>query len=731
MSGKVGLGVAWPLCLAGLCLRTAAAQPTYDPPMERFVTHRPRLFIHAESLSTVTQAADRAHGAWLNGVRDQVSRLAANTNLPAGDYGVESAAAAFFFLCERTPERLNVATGLLERSVGYYRACDLESRVVSHYSATRIHAITAYDWLYDAMPPDARLRLGRELLAHVARRVTPPRVAAGDNLDGFPSGFYGELSLPWYVGIATRGTGSDEEKSAAAIAFGYDQHMRMLEHRRRLAGDDGGGATATLGYTLGADPWAEWNFFHTMESAFALPVATNWPHAALLPNYVLWNRLPGHLEFGAGDAFHMTNELPDQDLYTHLAQIRHFYGRSQPVQAALAAWLQGQCRRPFYSLAWPLTPFLLTELDRSPPPREPPNAPFARHFEGMGQFFMRSGWGADDTYALFTAGGSCDRHKHFDENTFVIFRQGFLALDSGTRPEPGSHLFQYYCRTVAHNGVLIRMEGETLPYYWGTPAPGEPALPAANDGGMRSPTGAVIRAFHTTPDYTYIASDATGCYHPGKCRLAVRQFMHIQPDRFVIFDRVTAVEPDYPKTWLLHTANEPRVEGDRWVADHGAGRLWGRTLLPRDAALTTVGGDGREFWNDGRNWPIPDGSLPGDPAPGMTDTMGRWRVEVSPPAAAREDVFLHVLQAGDGRAGSEMTPVRLLEDGDWAGVEFEQQGCVVRAEFRTKGDLLARIRIEGEGRLLNNTLNNTIQPQSGLTLVGPAAPTELRTDGAE
>ncbi|MEI6150530.1 MAG: heparinase II/III family protein, partial [bacterium] len=254
--------------------------------------------------------------------------------------------------------------------------------------------------------------------------------------------------------------------------------------------DDGGEASPTLGYALRANPWAEFNFFHTMRSAFGQDIAPRWPHVALLPHYILWNVLPGGRQFGSGDTDHETNEIPLEQLYTHCAQLRHFFGKTEPSWAALAATLQTRLPSTYYFLAAnPITPFLLTQASPSAPVGWPPaNLPKARHFPGLGQFFLRSGWGDDDTYALFTAGGCTDgisAHRHFDQNGFTIFHKGFLALDSGTRPEPGSHLFQYFCRTVAHNGLLIRMEGERLPDYWGAVAPGEPVLPIANDGGMR------------------------------------------------------------------------------------------------------------------------------------------------------------------------------------------------------------------------------------------------------
>ena len=63
-----------------------------------------------------------------------------------------------------------------------------------------------------------------------------------------------------------------------------------------------------------------------------------------------------------------------------------------------------------------------------------------------------------------------------------------------------------------------------------------------------------------------------------------------------------------------------------------------RTLLPTDARLTPVGGPGKEVWAAGKNWPIQTTGL----QPENLALMGKWRVEVTPGTARKDDVFLHV-----------------------------------------------------------------------------------------
>lgn len=704
------------LALAAWGQARAESGPDGGPPWERFRTDHPRLFFNRNTFPVVRARALGPEREWFDNLRRRCDAMTGKAH-PVRDHGGLAASAAFVHLVTGEERYLTLATGLLQRSIAYYRDCDRNNRSVNWYSTSRINAIAAYDWVYNFLSSEERRRLGRELLAHVDA-VQPGRgkpTVHRRNTSSYTTGFYGTPSLLWYAGVATLGAGIDDARARDFTERGYDLYVKTLEHRRRATGDDGGAASPSLNYAWGAYPWAEFNFFHTMQSAFETDIAPQWPYVAHGVYYFLWNRLPGRRWFGSGDAYHDTNALPTWQTYTHLAQIRHFYGRAEPECAALAHWMQKQLEHQGYTSTWPCHPFLLTGLEQSPGPRPAGVQPLARHFESMGQIFMRSGDGPDDTYALFTAGGILAQHKHFDENNFVIFKQGFLALDSGTRPEPGSHLFQYYCRTVAHNCVLVRMEGERLPRYWGSRAPGEPDLPPANDGGMNRQVGAKMLAFETLPQYAYIASDATPCYNAEKCALALRQFVFVPPDHFVIFDRVVSRRPEYGKTWLLHTAREPKIEGDTFAAEHEQGRLFCRTLLPTDASIIKVGGPGRQFWNDGRNWPLPKGWRITDD----TELLGQWRIKVSPGTSREADEFLHLIQVGDRRNLTGMDEARLISTDAHVGVEFNSMGRTVAVLFGLGGDPSGRITMTGGARPVARNFTTEVRKQAGLTGEAP------------
>ena len=106
-------------------------------------------------------------------------------------------------------------------------------------------------------------------------------------------------------------------------------------------------------------------------------------------------------------------------------------------------------------------------------------------------------------------------------------------------------------------------------------------------------------------------------------------------------------------------------------------------LLPVDnnRQLSSVGGPGKEYWVFGTNYAndieprqLERGSL----------EPGAWRIELSPKATAREDLFLTVMQVTDRRAPGRL-PVRLIELRDRVGSYIERPDGNRLVLFRRDG----------------------------------------------
>lgn len=671
----------------------------------------PRLFFNADTWPQVRERALGDEQAWYANIKGRVDRLLRDLDGVAHpkprELGPESAWAAFVYLMTEEARYLDLAKKCLDASLRFYDLCYEQRRSVNWYSTTRVHATLAWDWLYNDLTEAERRDYLQRLVRAIDRVLKARPAIHRENMSGFNTGFYGVRNCLWFIGCTGYGTGIETELVDEWLVWGRNENMKLLEHRKKACGDDGGGASPTLGYVFGAYPWAEQNYFYTWLSATGQNIAPDWPHGAWLANYVIWNWIEadgGPFEFGYGDTPHTDNRLRTSQLYTHMANIRHLYGDAAPEAAALARHVQEMVPQRGYTTTYFIYPFLLTNLDSAANPFVPKDLPLARHFDNMGQIFMRSGTGKDDTYCLFTCGGILAQHRHYDALNFVIYRRGFLALDSGTRYREeinGQHLANYFAQTVAHNCVLIHQPGEPPARYWG-------GTVEANHGGQHRQLGSVVEAFETNDDFVYVAGDATACYQhradEQKCSLATRQLVFLPPDHFVIFDRVTSTKPEYRKEWLLHTAHEPAIDGKTIQADHMEGRMFCRTLLPADAMLTPVGGPGKEFWAAGRNWDIDTGNL----RPEHLAMMGQWRVEVSPGAPREQDVFLHVIQVG-GQDLQQMGEAALVGN---HGVRVATAGGAWEITFDAKGPLGGHIKCEAKN--IDRRLADTVQPQVGI-----------------
>ena len=693
--------------------------------VEKIRKDHPRLFFNSHTWPVVRQRALGPEKQWYLYIKERVDRLIRDTSskeiLEAREYGQEAAWSAFVYRMTAEPKYLELSKKCLDASLRFYDECFHQRKSVNWYSTSRVHATLAWDWLYEALSEPERQDYMLRLVRAIDRVLKAKPTIYRENMSGYSSGFYGVKNCLWFIGCTAFDTGIEEDKVNEWFLWGRNENMKLLEHRRKACGDDGGGASATLGYVLGAYPWSEQNFFYTWLSATGENIAPEWPHSAWLANYVIWNWIEaddGPLEFGYGDRPHTKNAMPTSQLYTHMANIQHLYSNQRPKEAALAKHVQELLPRKQYSSSWFIYPFLLTNLGDSLESFNPQDLPKARHFENMGQIIMRSGTDYDDTYCMVSCGGILEQHRHYDALNFVIYHKGFLVLDSGTRYKEfdnGEHLANYYAQTIAHNCVVIHQPGEPPARYWGGTVVG-------NHGGQHKQLGSIVKAFETNEDYVYVAGDATACYQHGgvkkaaqlylgeKCTLVTRQIVFLIPNHFIIFDRVVSTDSNYPKEWLLHTAHEPYISGKIIKAQHNEGRMLCKTILPKDAILQAVGGPGKEFFAAGKDWDIV--------RDGLTEKnlalMGQWRVEVAPGQARKKDVFLHVIQVG-GQDLEMMDKTELIDEGDTCGVKVIKDRQVWDVIFNTTGALGGQITRTGEGQRIDKDLTSRVQKQVGIT----------------
>ena len=364
------------------------------------------------------------------------------------------------------------------------------------------------------------------------------------------------------------------------------------------------------------------------------------------------------------------------------------------------------------------------------------------------------------TFATFRAGNwTWFNQNHWDQGNFCIYSHGEdLLVDGGVYDGGGDvTVINYHHQTIAHNSLLIKDPRQTKGWHFydwtldgfensgGQNRPWRETLPdAVLDGARKDPRWpqsegsyvhdmADIERKADNPRYTYAYADLTNAYANPRweedyaaSRLAdvdyrpkvgnvTRQWFYLRPraddadEYFVTFDRVSSTDASFQKTNLLHFIGEPvftngglvdsEVPGhietyaaDRFTMALGGAVLHGATVLPADPRIRKVGGEGYEYWVNGTNYdPFPDA---GDENP----LGGVWRLEIMPPTAERDDLFLNVLHP-DWRGAPAPTVTRIPGD-SCEGAAFDGWVLMFAKEEAAQSALGYSVDMDGAQRHL-------------------------------
>lgn len=664
--------------------------------MKSIRKEHPRMFFTNEDISLIEYNAMLFDAQTYTAMQRRLDRIfkkgleqkeGKNDSNPSAALGYRASDAAMLWAITKEKRYLDLAKMLLGKVIDNYELRVSKNLYVSGQAFPVISALCAYDWIYNDLTIEERAAIGTRLY-----KATYDVAWHGDglrkkrsreNVGGPKTSFSGSAVLPWYIGLTFYGEGIDDEECLKMLRSGYDQHQQMTAFRAKMLGKSGGFNSGTISSGFEIYPYAEINFIYSFMSATGVDIVPQMSYMMGYLSYLDWMCLPGNREFGIGDSNHYGNKLPRR-LLVHIKEIANLMVKHHPKKfnwfSSLVARYNDGNTRPSTMSFLPLLHRYHFDNDEAPIVTDAPNKQ-SKRFGNLGHIVMRSGLDDRDTYAVFLTERRDRNRQHYDLNHFVIYKNGFRALDSGARPQPGIHTSHYYGRTVAHNCVTIYMPGEKLPKYWGKPAKHEINAPVPNDGGQRVNKGGKLLAYKENRDYVYIASDATKCYHPNKAEQVVREFIWIKPDIFVVYDRVVSDKPEYDKRWLYHTASEPIMNGKMEFSEVSqGGKSICRTLLPTKAVVELVGGDGKQFWSDGKNWPIPEyrpeqpmykrsKNTPNNKYP----LVGQWRVEVSPKKVAATNHFLHIIQVGD--ESLKALPQTTCKDGKEAvTLQFDYDG---------------------------------------------------------
>ena len=588
-------------------------------------------------------------------------------------------------------------------------------------------AAVCYDWCYPLLSADEKKAIRDKVMPSCRKGMATPR-----SWRSFHNSLY-SAAVP--ISLAAIAFYGDDPYGEEAFAFINPEWEDVLRTFENVFSDGAWGEGFDYNRHVSYEAL---RYFTALKTATGKDFIADSKHLANTAYYILYSSKANGLVFPEKDCdWPFIGPWEHEALLVLASEYRNGYCQHY-LNHCPAANFVVEGRDKWKELLW---------HDSSIKEADPAGLPLSRIFRDDGLVIARSGWGWDsekeragDTWVAFRCGKYYGDHVHYDNNSFEIYQRGELAIDSGRydddwgmEEDPAeivkSEFFNYYQRTIAHNSVLVydpeeefelgvlndggqqellRINGvRNVPedYDQGN-FPSEGAKKgtcdwATNPGRWDT---AEILAYKATDDFTYVSGDATKSYSAKKLKSFVRQFVFIQPNIIVVFDRVVSTEPQFKKTWLLHTINEPAVaeDGKRFEANYGDGRLVCVPLLPAKRAMTKVGGPDDECMvagvrfhygmnaSSGRQAELHYGELP-----------GQWRMEESPSEPAAADSFLNVILVTDS-ASKEVPVISGLEEtGDTAKVTVTTaDGTAAALAFAKEGTGRTTLKLTRGGKVV-------------------------------
>ena len=223
--------------------------------------------------------------------------------------------------------------------------------------------------------------------------------------------------------------------------------------------------------------------------------------------------------------------------------------------------------------------YFLYARDLKAEPAEPPLAVFAGS-QGGGHVITRSGWNDGATVVALRSTDHFGDHNHFDQGSFMIWRQGWLAID----PRVYKKVAGPQQASEHHNTLLLGGKGQR-------PVRGQDFKALADfraslAAGAKLETGDMI-FYQDAAEWTAAAAQFAQAYPEGALRSCVRQLLLVRPGAVVVVDQLAAPggREIGEVQWLVHVPKGPKIEDGLLTASNGKSWLRCRQLLPGGGAV--------------------------------------------------------------------------------------------------------------------------------------------------
>ena len=203
--------------------------------------------------------------------------------------------------------------------------------------------------------------------------------------------------------------------------------------------------------------------------------------------------------------------------------------------------------------------------------RVQPGVPSLSYLAGnhqAGHFIARSGWEDEATIVAFRSTDHYGDHNHHDQGSFLIYRQGLLAVD----PPIYRKVRGPQEPTEVHNTLLLDGGGQRD--CRGQSFPTIEIFEQNRTGGPTLETGDIL--FYTEKgSWAAVAGQFAQAYAPSLTASCVRQLLFLRPGTILILDHLTAHSGQTLPTvdWLLQVPQEPELNPASISAKNGTSFL--------------------------------------------------------------------------------------------------------------------------------------------------------------
>ena len=282
-----------------------------------------------------------------------------------------------------------------------------------------------------------------------------------------------------------------------------------------------------------------------------------------------------------------------------------------------------------------------------------PRAAFLAGNAQSGHFIARGGWEDADTVVSLRSTDHFGDHNHYDQGSFMIYRNGLLAVD----PPVYNHIRGPQQQTEHHNTLLLG---------------GSPQRPARGqwfktvedfqknlEAGAKLETGDVLFG-KDAGTWAAAACQFAQAYEPEVVERCVRQLLFVRPGIVVVVDHLSApAGRDLPEVqWLLQVPQPPTIEGAVLSASNGTSWLRCRSVLP------------------------------GATVPGVTATSVNTHCAAFSYPGAKRLTLVHLIEVGDGRPPDAAAAITAEQVG--AAVEVAVNGRTFTFAAETPFDITVK-----------------------------------------